>query len=95
MHTNGLGRATIGMSSIGFRRSMTKHLQRTDERLEKAADDPQALAYIPHPDQLGMGMVLEARGNVYGDVRTVDPAVVAKRRARNKAARRARKAARR
>jgi hypothetical protein len=50
-----------------------------------------ALARVNEPNLVGAGMVLSARGNVYGDVRTVDPAVVAKRRARNKAARKARR----
>lgn len=106
MFTNGLGHAGIGMTSDGFRRSMATHADRIAEREQKAAEQGVAglnpwstLAAIPHPAQLGMGMILEARGNVYGDVRTVDAATVAHRRRRNRAARTARqihrKAARR
>jgi hypothetical protein len=50
-----------------------------------------ALARVADPNRVGMGMVLNARGNVYGDVRTVDPATKATRRRRNKAARKARR----
>ena len=50
-----------------------------------------ALARVNDPNRVGMGMVLNARGNVYGDVRNVDPAVKAQRRRRNKAARKARR----
>lgn len=53
-----------------------------------------ALARVEAPNHVGMGMVLNARGNVYGDVGTVPAPVVARRRARNKAARRARRAGR-
>lgn len=54
-----------------------------------------ALANVTDPNMVGAGMVLSTRGNVYGDVRSVDPATVATRRRRNKAARIARRAARR
>lgn len=54
-----------------------------------------ALARVADPNLVGAGMVLSARGNVYGDNGTIDPAVVARRRARNKAARKARRIGRR
>ena len=54
-----------------------------------------ALRRVADPNLVGAGMLLEARGNVYGDVSTVPAATVAKRRARNKAARAARRKGRR
>lgn len=84
---NGLGSRLIapGMPTAQLVESFRRHTARTEQRIE-AGDQ-----WAAHPSQMGMGMVLEARGNVYGDVRTVDPAVVAKRRAKNKAARAARR----
>lgn len=96
MFTNGLGARGVGMSSIGFRRSMARHAERNQDRIDKAAAGGDAgWGDIPHPSQLGMGMILEARGNVYGDEGTVAPAEKARRRARGKRAKAARKAARR
>lgn len=88
MFTNGLGRANgLGMTSFGFRRSMAKHRDRIQERIDKAAaGDPAGWGDIPHPDQLGVGMILEARGDVYGDVRAVGGAEKARRRAKGKRA---------
>ena len=54
-----------------------------------------AIARVADPAKVGAGMVLAARGNVYGDVRNVDPVKVARARRANKAARRARAQARR
>lgn len=52
-----------------------------------------ALRNVPQPNMVGAGMVLSARGGVYEG--TVPAAIVAKRRARNKAARIARRNGRR
>ncbi len=54
------------------------------------ADMAATLGNVNDPNLVGAGLVLSARGNVYGDVRTVDPATVATRRRANRAARRAR-----
>lgn len=56
------------------------------------AEFRRAIARTADPNKVGMGTVLNLRGNVYGDERNVDPAVVADRRRRNKAARKARRA---
>lgn len=50
-----------------------------------------ALARVADPNKIGMGMVLNARGNVYGDNGAVPAHVKATRRRRNKAARKARR----
>ena len=51
-----------------------------------------AIRNAPQPNMVGAGMVLNARGNEVG---APPPATVAKRRARNKAARKARRNGRR
>lgn len=90
LHTNGLTRtsAILGsMSAEESHRAFTAHLTRTAERAAAGED-------AAHPSAMGYGMVLNARGNVYGDTGRVAPATVARRRAANKAARKARRAAR-
>lgn len=49
-----------------------------------------ALSRVADPNKIGMGMVLNARGNVYGDEGTVPAGEKQARRRRNKAARQAR-----
>lgn len=92
MHTNGLRRpdATLGhMTTDEAQAAFRRHAERTDARIMAGDLD------VAHPSQMGYGMVLEARGNVYGDAGRVPAATVAKRRAKNKAARQARAKARR
>lgn len=88
MFNNGLpGPAAIlgGMSTSEAVAAFRRHRTATDAR--NASGDSGAT----HPDMMGYGMVLAARGNVYGDVRNVPYATVQRRRARNKAARKARR----
>lgn len=63
-------------------------------RLDMPADEfRRSIARTADPNRVGMGTILSLKptGSVYGDVRSVDPATVAERRRRNKAARRARR----
>lgn len=53
-----------------------------------------ALRNVADPNMVGAGMVLAARGNVYGDTSSVAPAEKSRRRAANRRARAARRAAR-
>lgn len=53
-----------------------------------------ALRRVADPNMVGAGMVLSARGNVYGDTGRVSAAVKDRRRAANRRARAARRAAR-
>lgn len=83
MFTNGLGAAGVGMHPAEFTRALAGHRKSVAKRAKRGED-------TPHPDQLGYAMILEARrGETYGG--TVPSATVARRRARNKAARKARR----
>jgi hypothetical protein len=83
--TNGIDPGIFAGPEHG--RAFTRHRDRTDDYAAAGED-------VPHPSLMGYGMVLNARGNVYGDTGRVPAATVARRRARNKAARRARRAGR-
>lgn len=86
-HTNGLARPDALLGGMTAAASLAAHRRHVDGYAARAAANPDTA----HPSAMGYAMVLEARGNVYGDVRTVDPVTVARRRAKNKAARAARR----
>lgn len=89
MFRNGLNpRVGVGMDGAMFRDNLSRHVLATETRRAGGED-------VAHPDQLGYAMLLNARGNVYGDNGAVAPATKARRRAANKRARAARRAARR
>lgn len=87
-----------GLSADALRGNFERHNARTDDRLTKATSADAYFASkghgIPHPSMMGAAMLLEQRATpAYAG--TVARPVIDRRRAANKAARKARQAARR